>query len=414
MIRARENAFCLSMALLGAGVICWLGLVGFAWTDYDNEAAPAYLALVHGHAGEFIAIAPAYVGSLILRAPFALAPSLWGGGELAVFRAVSIPCVLSSVVLGTWLVAQMRAADRSRLARGLVLGLCVASPVVEDALELGHPEELLGAVLCVAAVVAAQRQHASWAGLLLGLAVANKAWALLAIGPVLLALDARRLNALVVATVVAGIVLAPVGLAMLGSGHAPAPGGMTATGGQFQPWQAWWWLGEHGHVVIGGDGHAKPGYRTAPGWISGITHPLIVLLAIPLCLAFLRARRGRAFGDELLLLALLLHLRCVLDPLNNVYYPIPCLYALLAWEALTRREPAVVTLGATTALWLVLHQLPRYDVSPDAQSIAYLALAVPAAAALALRVYAPQRFARLLRAPSVGHRRLPLGGASTP
>ena len=41
-----------------------------------------------------------------MRAPFAMLPDLWGGGELAVFRAAAVPCLVAGVALGLVLVAQ--------------------------------------------------------------------------------------------------------------------------------------------------------------------------------------------------------------------------------------------------------------------------------------------------------------------
>ena len=188
----RKNALCAFLAGAATATMAWLGLYGFVWSDYDEEARPAFDALTHGHMVEFLRLAPAYGGSLVERAPFALLPSLWGGGELAVYRTVAIPCLLAAAVLGVWLVAQMRAQGRTTLAKAVTLGLCVANPVTLYALEIGHPEELLGACLCVAAVLLASRGKWLWAGVLVGLAIANKEWALLALGPVLLALPARR------------------------------------------------------------------------------------------------------------------------------------------------------------------------------------------------------------------------------
>ncbi|HTB49931.1 MAG TPA: glycosyltransferase 87 family protein, partial [Solirubrobacteraceae bacterium] len=208
---ARENALCAFLAGTASAVVAWLGLYGFAWNDYETEARPAFDALAAGHVLEFLRLAPVYGGSLLERAPFALLPSLWGGGELAVYRMVALPCLLAAAALGVWLVARMRAEGRSRLCRAVVLGLCVASPLTLQALEIGHPEELLGACMCVAAVLLANRNRMVPAALILGLAIANKEWALLAIGPVLLALPAkRRLLCLSIAGAVAAAVLAPL------------------------------------------------------------------------------------------------------------------------------------------------------------------------------------------------------------
>ncbi len=51
--------------------------------------------------------------------------------------------------------ARMRAEGRTLLARALASALLSANPVTLLALELGHPEELLGAAACVAAVLLA-------------------------------------------------------------------------------------------------------------------------------------------------------------------------------------------------------------------------------------------------------------------
>src|ERR687885_769394 len=99
------------LALAGSALMAWMGLQGFAFSDYDREAAPV------------------------------LARGL-GRGTAA-----------------------------------MVLLLCAANPITWRAFEMGHPEELLGGVLCVGAVLAATGRRPGCAGLLLGLAIANKAWA---------------------------------------------------------------------------------------------------------------------------------------------------------------------------------------------------------------------------------------------
>jgi hypothetical protein len=157
---------------------------------------------------------------------------------------------------------------------------------------------------------------------------------------------------------------------------------MTQTGTIFHPWQAWWFLGDDGTVVLDGRGEVIEGGRAAPAWLTGITHPLIVVIAIPLTFALWRVRRGRVSpADALALLVLLLHLRCLLDVWNNVYYSIPAVLALLAWETLHRRRPPALTLLATVLVWVSFEELrglPR-----DAIAAIYLAWAVPAALLLA-------------------------------
>jgi hypothetical protein len=388
----RANAPTAAAIAAGLAVLSWLSLYGFAWNDYDNEAAPAVRALTEGHVARFLSLAPAYGGSLVLRAPFALLPGLWHGGDLAVYRMIALPCLLAAGALALWLAARMRAMGHGPLARVTALGLCVASPVMMRALELGHAEEILAAVLCVSAILIARSGRAGWAGLLLGVAIATKAWTLLAVLPVLCALPSRRWRALTIAVAVVALVQAPL---YLSHSHTAVGGGAiaTQTGAIFQPWQAWWWLGAHGQVVRGLDGQIKPGYRTAPGWLSAITHPLILGLALPLTLLWLR-RRGSRSSEPLGLLTLLLLMRCVLDPWNNIYYSLGFLSALLVWEVLSRRRPPLLTLASTALVWVSFQELPG-RVSADAQSAAYLAWSLPLLGGIALWLYAPRTWARL-------------------
>jgi hypothetical protein len=385
--RLRINAPALAASSLGILAIGWLGFYGFAWSDYDNEAKPAYDALIAGHLLEALRLAPAYGGSLILRSPFALVPGLWGGGPLAVYRMVSLPCLIAAAAVGIWIVGQMRRLDRSRLARAVLLALFVANPITIRAGEIGHPEELLGAAAAIAAVLVASRGHNVWAGVLLGLAIANKEWAIVAIGPVLLALPGARLRTLAVAGGVVALVLAPLLLAGGGfSSQLSATASVNSASPIFQPWQVWWFLGAHGHAVHGLFGTTKPGYRAGVGWAIELSHPLIILIGAPLTV--LAARMPRRPLAPLLLLALLLLLRAELDVWDTVYYALPFVLALGAWEALAHDQPPVGALLATVATWIVFVWSPGH-LSPDLQSLLFLALALPATCGLGLALYLP-------------------------
>jgi Glycosyltransferase family 87 len=392
----RENALCAFIAGVGCATMAWLSLYGFAWNDYDTEARPAFEALVQGHLLNFLRLAPAYGGSLVERAPFALLPGLWGGGSLAVYRMVALPCLLASGALGVYLVAKLRAEGRSTLTKAVTLGLCVANPVTLYALELGHPEELLGGCLCVAAVLVALRGRPVLAGVLLGLAIANKEWALLATGPVLLALPTGRPRALCLASTlaVAGAVLAPLivgGDLLASAGAAAAP-----PADIFQPWQIWWLLGHHGPLVHGLFGAPKPGYRTAPTWAGKVSHSLILLVgALISAILWLRSRRLDA-QQAMLALALVLLLRSVLDTWDAVYYPLPFLLALLVWElgeskskiaGGSTQRPPLLALTCTVLVWASFEWLPAH-ISPDAQAALFLAWTLPLVGWLSLRLFA--------------------------
>ncbi len=392
---ARENAVCALGALLACAMLAYLGLESFAWNDYETESAPAFAALVHGHLEMFLRLAPAYGGSLVERAPFALLASLWSGGALAVYRAAAAPCLLASAALGVGLVARMRRERRPRAARALALLVCVANPITLQALEVGHPEELLGACMCVAAVLLAAADRPLWAGLLLGLAIANKEWALLAAGPTLLALPPRRRRACAAcALAVAAVVLAPLVLVHAGGFAAATHAAATPGASIFQPWQVWWFLGEHGSLVHGLFGQAKPGYRTGPAWTGTLAHPAILLCGVLLSLAlWRRERRDGPTGARVALLALALTmlLRCMLDTWDTLYYLLPFVLALLAWETRGSRERLPVLAAASTAFATIGFQwLPEY-ASPDVQAAFFLAWSLPLALWLGARLLLARR-----------------------
>ncbi len=404
--RLRENALCASLACAGTAAIAWLGLYGFAWNDYDGEVRPAYEALVQGHLVSFLRLAPAYGGSLIERAPFALVPGLWGGGTLAVYRMVALPCLLAAAVLGVWLTARMRADGRSTLARAVALGVCVANPITLLALEVGHPEEILGACLCLTAVLVAARSSSSGssllAGALLGLAIANKEWALLAAGPVLLAVaPGRRARCAASACITAGVILLPLVLVSSGGFVASTRTiGSRAADSIFQPWQVWWFLGHHGALVHGTLGAPKRGYRIGPEWTGTISHPLVLATGALLALSlWLRGARRTALTRQqaLLALALVLLARCLLDTWDTSYYTLPFVLALLVWEVgRPGRNPPLLALSASALVWISFQWLPDH-ASADVASAVFLAWTLPLAAWLAMQLFAPARQGRASR-----------------
>lgn len=396
----RENALCVLLAGGATAAMAWLGLYGFAWNDYDNEARPAVEALVHGHLQEFLRLAPAYGGSLLERAPFAFSTSLWGGGELAVYRLLALPCLLAAGILGVLLVARIRAGGGSSLARAVALGVCVANPLTLRALEVGHPEELLGACLCVGAVLLAARERPLAAAVLLGLAIANKEWALLAIGPVLLVSPpGRRFAHAALAGALAAVVLAPFALVSSGGFVSGARAIAAPASVIFQPWQVWWFFGHHGALVHGLFGDPKPGYRTGPAWTSLVGHPSILLAGLIVSVALWLCKRRASAGapirvserEALLALALILLLRCLLDTWDTGYYLLPFVFALLAWETVSApKRPPVLALSCTALAWISFQWLANH-MSADAQALFFLAWTLPLTAMLARSLLLPRR-----------------------
>jgi hypothetical protein len=382
-------------ATVCAGAMAWLGLTEFQWNDYGSEAAPSVHELLTGHIGGFFLHAPAYGGSLLIRAPFAFAANLWGGGELADYRMLALPCLLAVCGLGLWLCDRMRARGSSALARVALIGVLLANPCVLYALEIGHPEELLAAVLCVAAMLAAISRRAVLAGVMIGLALATKSWGLIALPAVILTLPGGRLRALLSAIGTATAVLAP--FLILQRLHSTGGPGITdsSSGIIFWPQQLWWFLGDPHTIVRTAGGQVLVGFRAAPGWLSPVIHPLIVFLGVPLALLWSVRRRGRA-GEPLALLALLMLLRCALDPWDSFYYALPFLFALASWEVTEHNRAPLLALAATALEWLCFRELASH-VSPDAQAAAYVCWTLPGALAIACWLYLPDSATRLAR-----------------
>ena len=200
-----------ALALLGAASLAWLGLLGFVFTDYEVEAAPAFAALVHG---DFERL-PRAVPGLRRLADHARAVrarrrrARRGRARGLPRRRRAVPAGRRRRSASCSPRACSPAAPAAGRSRSCVC-LCAANPITLRALDIGHPEELLGAALCAGAVLAAVRGRSTLAGVLLGLAVANKAWALLAVGPVLLALQADRRRALAIAGGIAVAFMLPL------------------------------------------------------------------------------------------------------------------------------------------------------------------------------------------------------------
>ncbi|HKN93518.1 MAG TPA: glycosyltransferase 87 family protein, partial [Thermoleophilaceae bacterium] len=169
-------------------------------------------ALAHGRLHDFLATQPVMgSASLLLRSPFAwLGLHLGAGSERDLYRLGAFPCLLAAGLLATYLFGRMRELRRATLACVLVPFLVAVNPLTRNALNFGHPEELLTASLCVGALLAAARGRALAAGLLLGVAVATKQWAVLAVLPALAAAGPRWGRVALAAAVTAAVLIVPM------------------------------------------------------------------------------------------------------------------------------------------------------------------------------------------------------------
>lgn len=327
--------------------------------DYPADAQPAVDALSRGDLHGALSH-PALMGavSIVVRAPFVALIRLGGAGDLGSYRVGAVVCVAIVGLLGVGLMLSTMGSSRPRMMRALGVLLAVVNPVTVAAVQWGHPEEALTAALCVAAVALAARDRSLVAAIALGLAIATKQWAILAVGPAILATPTgRRLRLIAVAGGIAALFTLPL---IIGN-----PGGFmrishsAAAAGALTTRSTWWFLVANPvqlHLRHTGSFPSEFTVYHVPLWLGHITHPLIVVSAIPL--TALVYWRNRSRGAALPLLSLLFLLRCVLDPLDNAYYHLPLFLSLLAWETLTpRRSIPFVTLLTAAALWLTFDVL---------------------------------------------------------
>jgi hypothetical protein len=342
----------LLVALLGLSTTVVLAFGGTG--DYPQDAGPAVTAVANG---DFLAGlgGKALMGavSILIRAPFVALTRAASLGELWQYRVGAVVCFAPAAALGVWLASRLSARPQSDWVPAVFAVLVVANPVTVAAVAYGHPEEVLTAALAVGAVVLAARERTIAAGLVLALALASKQWAFVAVVPTIVAAPrSQRLKLVAILGAVAAVVTLPVLLANptafvhLNQQAATTPLSIGRTNV--------WFLLAHPHTI---QVHVPAGlpsdfvlYRI-PEWVARWSHPAIVVAAVPFAALF--ARRRTASIDALALLAVAFLLRCVLDPVDNAYYHVPLVVALLAWEALSRgRRLPIVSMLTCAALWI--------------------------------------------------------------
>ena len=400
MTTLRASRMPAAAAILIAFALGLSSAVGMAdGLDYFLDASFAIDALARGDLRGF-ATNPALMGdfSLFLRAPFVRL--VFEQNLTVVYLAGALPCLGALVALAIYLRRRMRALGLPETAVLLVGLLAVFNPGTFRSLHWGHPEEFLAAALCVGAIIAATRERSLLAGLLLGLAVATKQWAAIAVIPTLLAASEHRLRLILVAGALAGAIALP---ALLLAPQAVV--GMHTSIVQAQPVvsppNVWWPFSTPRSAAerkLSAPGHGGK----IPTWAGTLSHPLIVLLGIPLGWLFWRRRALLRPQDALGLFALLMLARCLLDPWNIDYYHAPFLLGLLSWEALARDGWPRLTLFAGAALALTFPASIDSMTAMSAESlrycVTYLVWALPLAGWLAMALFAPQRLKRWTRA----------------
>jgi hypothetical protein len=367
--RSRSAVGPAALALAGCLIAAWTTFTNAAVGDYVTQGAvggdnpaPAIDALIHGQFAKVAAEQPLMgLVSIVLRAPFAAAAAIFGGGNLTAYHLGALVCLLPAALLAAF-VAAKRGSRSGWLAAAVVAAVILAGPSTRDALAGGHPEELLAGVLMTAAVLAGLHGRPTWAGALLGLAIGTKQWAFIGLLPVLVALPAGRMRALLVASALAGLMCLAAPLANPTAYRVQAH----VVGGTHLANAVSVWWPASSPLTSPVVGRVAPVQELPLGLTrSGAGLLLFGLTAIASAIWFARAA-GRRIVDPLALLALLTLVRCSFDPLPLMYYYAPLLIALGVWEVYTVRRAPIVTLIATALVANTFALASR--LSPDALS----------------------------------------------
>jgi hypothetical protein len=379
-------------ALICAGTPLGVDYSNPSWigTNSAGESVEALARLDFATAAERQPIMGGF--SLLVRAPFVALAGLFGGGMLLEYRLGSLACLIPLAALA-FVLARMVGGERPWAIRLLVVGLVLAAPTTFKSLFWGHPEEVLAAALAVGSILLARR-HGLLAAALLGSAIATKQWAVLAAIPVVMAAPERRVRIVVAAAAVALLWMAPLAIGDLDrfieQNRANGQAGVGVT-----PSSLWWPFGDVVNRSAGLRGGEVDVY-SIPAWMTELSQPLTSAVVFGTSILFWIRRRSCGVADALALFALVMLLRCVLDPMTISYHHAPFYTALAAAEIQRTRRLPVLTLITAAVLVLTAELAPM----PNLLNAVYLAWSLPLAAFLALTLFAPRLLGPLRVGPA--------------
>jgi hypothetical protein len=361
--------------------------IGFAVTD---NPAPATNALADGRLHDFFALHP-YMGSfsLLLRAPFVTASRWLGADDVTVYKVGSVVCLVSLALLAMWVARLMARRGQPLIVRLVVVVALVLNPLSLNAIWLGHPEEMMTGALCIGAALAARDRRVTAAGVLLGLALATKQWAIVAVLPVVFAAPERRWRLAVIAGGVALALAVPLALADPARFVTIA---QEASQTVRSPATSLWapLAGSRQEISFTSGLVSIVTTYSLPPSLGFLPRPLIVAVTAALALLY-RRRPGPDTEGVLGLLALCFLVRGMLDPISPAYYYVPFVMALATWEGLRQRGLPLLTLASAGALFVLFFVARGEDnfLSHERAlvTVLYLLWALPMTALIARRVY---------------------------
>jgi hypothetical protein len=358
----------IAIAILAAAFVASLSPLG---ADYGNlgchvnaprcdEPAWPLEALARGDFSTFVHDQPLMgPASLLLRAPFAAASRLFHADLTWHYRAGVFACLLVAALLA--LALAQRARRTSRLNAAAVAVLAFVNPLTISAIRAGHPEELVAAAAVAGAALLSLDRRWLLAAVLLGLAIATKAWAILAVAPLLVVIAApdRKRFAIVAAAVMLAL-YAPLAVGdpdRLGSVIQSA-GSLGSRYGEATAPDAWFFSARAGDFTWPTeirDGEMEfadaSGYRVS-NTDAHLAHALVVAIALALTLAWWRAGGPASRETLFLLLAAILLARCFLDAGDHIYYHVAVALSLLGYDAIRPRARFPwLSAGFIAGLW---------------------------------------------------------------
>jgi hypothetical protein len=168
-------------------------------------------------------------------------------------------------------------------------------------------------------------------------------------------------------------------------------------GGGVTPTNIWWQFGHLGGIAAGPHGTMRA--FTLPGSLSQIAHPLVVALALAGAGLFWWRRPHAGIDSIAGLMALILLLRPMLDPLSYGYHFTAALIAMAVFETLRRRTLPYGALVLAAMAWLMQHVVAPADDLDLAHRV-FLAWSLPLAGYLAAALFFPsirQRLTAMVR-----------------
>jgi hypothetical protein len=315
-----------------------------------NNAGPVIYALAHGDLARAVSVQPTMgLASVVLRAPLAALTWAFGGGDLLAYQLGTVICLLPLGLLAAWIIEDRRTVPGGWLAGVGAAFVLLISPAMRDAIGLGHPEDVLAAVLATGSVLAAVRGRTTWAAAMLGVAVGTMPWAVIAVAPVLIAVPGQRLRVAAIAAGIAAVLTLSFPLADPAAfWRAIHNEGATHLANMFSPW---WSLSAPVHIAAG----LRSTARLLPAGLSRMSATLVTVavIVVGLALVWARARRGGGRCDPLALLALLGLVRAVADTTQLEYYYVAFLIPMVTWEAVALNRWPLIGVIATGKLALM-------------------------------------------------------------